>query len=293
MPFHQLVLHVDQTGLGAAERACSTLGALALTLGDAGDEPVLEPAPGATPLWREIRLQALFDAGANPALLAATLAATLGMPPASIEVESIADRVWERDWLKDFRPMRFGRRLQVSPRGERPAPPARHVLELEPGLAFGTGMHATTALCLEWLDEKVEDGLTVLDYGCGSGILALAALTLGASRATAADIDPQALIATRENARQNGLADRITVLAAAEAVAGSFELVVANILAQPLIELAALLAAHCQPGGHLALSGMLERDAREVAAAYRPWFDIRIAAEREGWTLLAGGRRVE
>ena len=293
MPFHQLVIELGRDELARAEDACTRLGAIALSLADAGDEPLLEPAPGVTPLWHEIRLRALFPEAPEPPLLAATLQAVLGLPAAAIHIEHLADRAWEREWLKDFRPMRFGRRLWVCPAGQRPEQLAPVVLELDPGLAFGTGTHATTALCLEWLDARPQDGLRVLDYGCGSGILALAALKLGATAASAFDIDPQALLATRENALKNGLSERIAVQSEADAIAGPFDLVLANILAGPLVELAPRLAAHCRPGGALVLAGLLERQSAEVAQAYRPWFDIETAAERDGWNLLAGRRRAE
>lgn len=293
MPFHQLVIELGRTDPGDAERACLALGAFALSLFDAGDEALLEPAPGETPLWRETRLCALFADSDEPAVLAATLTAVLGLPGDAIRCERVADRVWEREWLKDFRPMRFGRRLWVCPGGQSPADAAAIVLELDPGLAFGTGTHATTALCLEWLDAHVAAGATVLDYGCGSGILALAALALGAARATAFDIDPQALIATRDNAGRNALADRLTIAEQDGAIAGPFDLVVANILAEPLRLLAPDLARHCRPGGAVLLAGLLDPQAAEVAEAYGPWFDIGTAARRDGWTALAGRRRAE
>jgi ribosomal protein L11 methyltransferase len=293
MPFHQLVIELGREDLARAEDACTRLGAIAISLADAGDEPLLEPAPGATPIWHEVRLRALFPETPEPGLLAATLEAVLGLPAAAIRIEHLADRAWEREWLKDFRPMRFGRRLWVCPAGQRPAGTAAVVLELDPGLAFGTGTHATTALCLEWLDARSLAGLTALDYGCGSGILALAALKLGAAAACAFDIDPQALLATRENALKNDLSGQIAVLSEADSIAGPFDLVLANILAQPLIELAPRLAAHSRPGGALILSGLLELHGVEVAQAYRPWFDIETVAERDGWILLAGRRRAE
>jgi ribosomal protein L11 methyltransferase len=293
MPFHQLVIELGRADPGDAERACNALGAIALSLSDAGDQALLEPAPGETPLWRETRLCALFVDSAEPAVLAATLTAVLGLPGDAIRCERVSDRVWEREWLKDFRPMRFGRRLWVCPGGQSPPDAAAIVLELDPGLAFGTGTHATTALCLEWLDAHVAAGATVLDYGCGSGILALAALALGAARATAFDIDPQALIATRGNAGRNALADRLTIAEQDSAIAGPFDLVVANILAGPLRLLAPDLARHCHPGGAVLLAGLLDPQAAEVAEAYGPWFDIETAARRDGWTALAGRRRAE
>ena len=293
MPFQQLVIELDGADIARAEEACARLGALAVSLADAGDEPLLEPAPGETPLWRSVRLLALFAESADPSVAAATLAVVLGLPPGRVGIERVEDRAWEREWLKDFRPMRFGRRLWICPTGQQPSGPAAVVLELDPGLAFGTGTHATTALCLEWLDARIQGGERLLDYGCGSGILALAALMLGAAAATTYDFDPQALLATRENAAKNGLAGKIAVVDRPERIAGEFDVVLANILAGPLIELAPRLATRAHAGGEIVLAGMLESQAREVAQAYRPWFDIGPAAEREGWSLLAGRRRPE
>jgi ribosomal protein L11 methyltransferase len=293
MPFHQLVVDLAGADLDRAEAACFGLGATAVSLGDAGDAPVLEPAPGETPLWPAVRLRAIFPVTIDPQIAAATLAAVLALPPADVGIEFVPDRDWEREWLKDFRPMRFGRRLWVCPDGQPPGGPAEAVLELDPGLAFGTGTHPTTALCLEWLDGAIRGGERVLDYGCGSGILALAAVKLGAREAAAFDIDPQALHATRENAAKNGLAARIAVAGYASDIAGRFDVVLANILSGPLIGLAPALAPRTRSGGALVLAGMLARQADEVAQAYRPWFDIGPAAEREGWTLLVGRRRPE
>jgi ribosomal protein L11 methyltransferase len=167
------------------------------------------------------------------------------------------------------------------------------VLKLDPGLAFGTGTHATTAMCLEWLASRDLAGTTLLDYGCGSGILALAALALGSRAAMAFDIDPQALLATQDNATKNALQDRLTIVGESHAIQGVFDCVVANILAGPLCRLAPDLARHCRAGGALLLAGLLDGQAAEVAQAYGPWFDIETAAQREGWTLLAGRRRAE
>ena len=293
MPFHQLVIEVPGAEVHRAEDACNRLGAIALSLADAGDEPLFEPKPGETPLWQSLRLRAIFGVSIDPKIAAATLEAVLCLPPGAIGIEYVEDRAWEREWLKDFRPMRFGKKLWVSPAGQRPDQPAEVVLELDPGLAFGTGTHATTALCLEWLDGGIKGGERVLDYGCGSGILALAALKLGAAEATAFDIDPQALLATRENALKNGLAALLAIPGSAREITGLFDVVLANILAGPLTELAPCLARMTKAGGGLVLAGLLEPQSAEVAQAYRPWFDIGPVAEREGWTLLAGRRRPE
>ena len=293
MNWHQIVIELGREPPGHAEAACLALGAIALSYGDAGDEALLEPAPGETPLWNQVRLKALFAESADARVIAATLTAVLALPDDAIHVEQIADRVWERDWLRDFRPMRFGQRLWVCPAGQPPGDATGVVIELDPGLAFGTGTHATTALCLEWLDGYGLEGRQLLDYGCGSGILALAALALGAAGATAFDIDPQAIIATRENAAKNALAGRLEVLQDASDIRGPFDVVVANILAQPLVALAPRLAGHCHAGGAILLAGMLDGQGDEVARAYEPWFDIETAARREAWITLAGRRRAE
>ena len=292
MPFHQLVVELGAADPGQVESACFALGAISVSLADAADHPLLEPAPGATPLWPLTRLSALYPVASDPALVAATLMAVLALPAGAIRHERVEDRVWEREWLRDFRPMRFGRRLWVCPGGQAAGDPDAVVLELDPGLAFGTGTHATTAMCLEWLDGHPPAGQLVLDYGCGSGILALAALKLGARSACAFDIDPQALVATSDNAKRNGLSGRLEIRGAEDPPKGPFDLVLANILAVPLTELAPELARLC-PVGALLLAGLLEGQATEVADAYAPWFDIETAARRDGWVALAGHRRAE
>jgi ribosomal protein L11 methyltransferase len=280
--------------LGAAdpapvEEALFALGASSVTLEDAADHPVLEPAPGETPLWPTVRLRALFDTGSDRAALRASLAAVLP-PSVTLHFEELDDRPWEREWLRDFRPMRFGRRLWVCPAGQPAGDPAAVRVDLDPGLAFGTGTHATTALCLEWLDGRDVVGRRIIDYGCGSGILAIAALKLGASEAVAFDIDPQALLATRENAERNGVVDRLRLAAEVPSEPGCCDLLVANILAGPLAELAGHFALLLQPNGDLALSGLLQDQVDRVAAAYRPWFMIGATATRDGWALLRGQR---
>jgi ribosomal protein L11 methyltransferase len=306
MPFVQFTLDIGARDPEPYEDALFEAGALSVTLLDAADNPVLEPAPGAMPLWPTVVVRAVFGADSdadrirNALLVLPVLDATLVRQQA--QFETIADRAWEREWLKDFRPMRFGRRLWVCPGGQSPdAAEAGEaadlvLLQLDPGLAFGTGTHATTALCLEWLDSGagswIEDA-HVIDYGCGSGILAIAALRLGASRATAMDIDPQALLATRENAGRNDVLARLQVTDDREVNGEQADVVLANILAGPLVELAPVLAACVRPGGRIALSGLLLSQADTVTAAYRPWFDIGLTGAREGWGLLTGCRRAQ
>ena len=308
MPFLQLSLDIGARNPEPYEDALFDLGALSVTLLDAADDPVLEPAPGATPLWPTVVVRAVFDADADADAIRAALGSAPGVDPllvsARTQFEPVADRAWEREWLKDFRPMRFGRRLWVCPGGQRPGPQeldtasdgATVLLELDPGLAFGTGTHATTAQCLEWLDSAAHDGdwlagADVIDYGCGSGILAIAALLLGAREAIGMDIDPQALLATRQNAERNGVLDRLQVTDDPQAGQAPAGVVLANILAGPLVELAPLLADRTRPGGRIALSGLLVEQADAVTAAYRPWFDIGLTGARDGWGLLTGRRR--
>ncbi|MBN2886388.1 MAG: 50S ribosomal protein L11 methyltransferase [Chromatiaceae bacterium] len=281
-----------------AERLSADLeeaGALSVTLGDAGDEPQLEPGPGETPLWSEIRLTALFGDDAESCALIARLmpelGAVLSAPP---RLERLEDQVWERVWLESFRPTRFGQRLWVCPQGQAPEleaqDPAPVIVTLDPGLAFGTGHHPTTALCLEWLDGAALDGATVIDYGCGSGILAIAALKLGAARAIAVDHDPQALEATRENARVNGVAERLDIRAPETLAPIEAEVVLANILAGPLVELSPRLIGLTRPGGALVLSGILNEQVESVRAAYAESLELEPLRSREDWARLSGRR---
>lgn len=301
MPFLQLTLPIGSADPTPFEDALLAAGAASITLEDAGDDPVLEPPPGSTPLWPRVRIRALFDANVDPDALRASF------PNSS--VEHIADRAWEREWLKDFRPMRFGQRLWICPGGQRPQidasgaepsplprdfpgqPCCPLVIELDPGLAFGTGTHPTTALCLEWLDAAQLQGRFVVDYGCGSGVLAIAALKLGAAGALAVDIDPQALLATRDNAARNGVAGRLTVAAPDQPHPARADILLANILAEPLLELAPAFAERVAPGGCVVLSGILQSQAAPVASRYAAWFDMRPATARDDWALLYGVRR--
>lgn len=274
-----------------AESICFACGAAAVTFVDSRDSPVLEPAPGEVRLWPATRLSALFLEAKEPGPLAGVLAAALGLPPGSVTAEVLADRVWEREWLKDFHAMRFGERLWVCPRHERVSDPDAAVVTLDPGLAFGTGTHPSTALCLTYLDAHLAPGARAIDYGCGSGVLALACARLGAAEVHCFDIDPQALIATRDNALENGVADLVRVHERAAQLPGGVDVLLANILSGPLCALAPAFAALVRPGGEAVLAGLMRHEVHDVTAAYTAWFDVAGCAESGEWACLSARRR--
>ena len=291
MPYLALGFDLQGPDAEAVEAACFASGALSVTLSDARDDAVLEPAPGEVRLWPATRVTVLYAAATSSAAVLIDLAARLGLDAGRIEARCVADRVWEREWLKDFHAMRFGRRLWICPQHESVAAPDAVVVRLDPGLAFGTGTHPSTALCLEWLDGATLGGRSFVDYGCGSGVLAIAAARLGAAAVAAFDIDPQALIATRENAAANGVGPGVQVCERAAQLPLPVDVLVANILAGTLIELAPDLAAALRPGGELLLAGILESQGETVTKAYRPWFDMNNFSTRDGWVALTGRRR--
>jgi ribosomal protein L11 methyltransferase len=286
----ELAFELGALDADAAEEACFEAGALSVTLVDAQDEPVLEPRPGELRLWSHTRLRCLFAQPADPAERVARLSRALGLDRASISIEHVPDRAWEREWLRDFHAMRFGERLWVCPFHEQVSEPRAVVVRLDPGLAFGTGTHASTALCLAWLDAHLRPGAQVIDYGCGSGVLSLAAARLGAAAVHAYDIDPQALLATAENARSNEVADRVYVHDSDAALPAGVDVLLANILSGALCELAPRFAALLRPGGQVVLAGIMESQVAEVTAAYAPCFDVARSGGRDGWACLAGRR---
>jgi ribosomal protein L11 methyltransferase len=292
MPFWQISLEIPADRLEPVESLFEEAGAVSTSYLDPGGDPVLEPAPGENPLWARVRLVALFDFEPDePSLRAAAAEALDGELPADWSLEAVENRVWERAWMDHYHPMAFGERLWVVPTNVEPPEPDAINLRLDPGLAFGTGTHATTALCLRWLDGLPLPGKRVIDYGCGSGILAVASLLLGAERCIGVDNDPQALLASRENAERNGVAERLQVFSPEALQAEPADVVVANILAGILIELAPVLAGLTRPGGVIGLSGLIERQIDEVAAAFEPWFELDSPRLDDGWVLLAGRRR--
>ncbi|WP_136064260.1 50S ribosomal protein L11 methyltransferase [Modicisalibacter radicis] len=301
MPWLQLKARIAPDQAELLEELLLDEGASAITLQDAHDDPVFEPERGSTPLWQETVLTGLYDdlEGIDAMLERVHHGWSLAMgdePCPTIEYELLADRDWEREWMDGFAPLPMGERLWIVPSWH-DAPDADAVnLRLDPGLAFGTGTHPTTALCLGWLDEQsvagALAGCRVLDYGCGSGILAIAALKLGAREAAGTDIDPQALTASRDNAERNAIDEAdFTLHLPEELPGGGYGIVLANILAGPLVELAPTIAGHVEAGGRLVLSGILAHQADEVLDAYRDrGLTMHEPRERDGWVCLVGER---
>jgi len=294
MPWIQLILQTDKANNDKAEQALLDAGALSVTLKDAEDKPVLEPLPGETPLWDEIILTGLFEADIDTESLMLQIDAQLG-EKTSLKLEALEDKDWIRAWMDNYKPMQFGKRLWVCPK-HIPPPQADAVnLMLDPGLAFGTGTHPTTALCLEWLDSADTKNKEVLDFGCGSGVLAIAALLLGAKHCVGTDIDPQAIIASKDNAIENHVADKLDCYLPADIPAsqshGNYDIVLANILAGPLTELAEQLADYCKPGGDIVLSGILETQSEKIIQAYSPWFDLDPVAVKDDWIRVTGKKK--
>jgi ribosomal protein L11 methyltransferase len=274
----------------AAEDACWACGASAVTFVDARDDAVLEPLPGEFRLWPRTRLKCLFVQTHDAPVIRRALGAALSLDPALIGAQQLPERVWEREWLKDFHPLRFGQRLWVCPHHERVSESGAVVVALDPGLAFGTGSHPSTALCLTWLDAHLAPGARVIDYGCGSGVLALAAAKLGAAQVHCFDIDPQALTAARANAQANGVAQQVQVHDRADTLPAGTDVLLANILSGPLCTLAPRFASLLRPRGEVVLAGLMEHEVPDVTGAYATCFDVAPFGERDGWVGLVGQR---
>ena len=288
MPWIQIRINATAKTADKVSNMLLGRGAQAVTFMDAKDVPVYEPMPGETPLWGETEVMGLFDAETDPAPTIAFFQQIFG-EDVGYKVEQLEDKDWVREWMDHFHPMQFGERLWICPTWrDVPNPDAVNVM-LDPGLAFGTGTHPTTALCLQWLDGLDLAGKTVVDFGCGSGILGIAALKLGAARVIGIDIDPQAIQASRDNAERNGVADQIELyLPADQPQDVEADVVVANILAGPLRELAPLIAGHGKAGSLMALSGVLESQAPELETIYGQWFEMDPTAVKEEWCRLSG-----
>ncbi|MGY4107768.1 50S ribosomal protein L11 methyltransferase [Aeromonas encheleia] len=288
MPWIQIRINATAKTADKVSNMLLGRGAQAVTFMDAQDVPVYEPLPGETPLWGETEVMGLFDAETDPAPTIAFFQQIFG-EDVGYKVEQLEDKDWVREWMDHFHPMQFGERLWICPSWrDVPNPDAVNVM-LDPGLAFGTGTHPTTALCLQWLDGLDLVGKTVVDFGCGSGILGIAALKLGAARVIGIDIDPQAIQASHDNAERNGVAGQIELyLPADQPQDVEADVVVANILAGPLRELAPLIAGHGKAGSLMALSGVLESQAPELETIYGQWFDMDQTAVKEEWCRLSG-----
>ncbi|MBS0290443.1 MAG: 50S ribosomal protein L11 methyltransferase [Proteobacteria bacterium] len=269
-----------------------TLGAVSVSFFDASNKPILEPLPGTTPLWEKLKIVGLFSKCDLSASIIDTLQNLL--PNISISVCALAEQDWTRTWLEHFKPLQFGKNLWIIPTHfEAPLDKNAIIIKLDPGLAFGTGTHPTTALCLQWLDKHPPYQQQVLDYGCGSGILGIAALKLGANKVWAIDYDPQALLATQANCQRNDISIEALSCCLPEQLPSTLQAncVLANILAEPLIALASTLAKTCIPGGKLVLSGLLKNQIDAVCAAYDPWFCIEATPTEQEWALISAVRR--
>ena len=277
MPWLQVRLAITPEQAETYEDALLEVGAVSVTFMDAEDQPIFEPDLGTTPLWSHTHLLALFEADTQAEAVFAHLHLLTGTKLPEHHAEVIADQDWERSWMDGFEPMRFGQRLWIVPSWHAAPEPDAVNLLLDPGLAFGTGTHPTTALCLEWLDGQDLTNSSVLDFGCGSGILAL---------------DPQALEASRDNAGRNGIDPaRFPIYLPADLPPQPADVVVANILAGPLVALAPQITSLVNLGGRLALSGVLAEQADEVRAAYQDAFALDPTAVKDGWVRISGVRR--
>ena len=292
MPWLQLTFETTPDDADQLSELLSEAGANAVTFLDSADQPLYEPPVGETPLWSRTRVMGLFDAATDINHVVELINTALSPTPLpDWRVSPLEDKDREREWMDSFKPMSFGERLWIIPSWTEPPEPEATNILLDPGLAFGTGTHPTTALCLQWLDEHGASFDEVIDYGCGSGILAVAAAKLGAKHVWAVDNDPQALIATHDNATKNNVNKSIKAALPAALPEIKTPLLLANILAQPLMGFAERFAQHISTDGHIVLSGILPDQAEQVAACYRPWFEMEAPVIQDEWVRLTGIRR--
>ena len=291
MPWLQVHLETNRDRTEQAEDALLECGAVSVTLTDNADNPILEPGVGETPLWETVKITGLFELPADQQLITSELLALLPhCQSGDLDWETVEDQPWERAWMEHFEPIQCGERLWICPSLQEPPDPEAVNLRLDPGLAFGSGTHPTTFLCLQWLDGVDLKGKTVIDYGCGSGILGIAALLLGAERVIAVDNDPQALLATIDNLERNDLpAERLSVYLPEDAPEITADVLLANILAGPLISLAGKLTSLTNKGGKICLSGLTREQAQEVMAAY-PQFSFTPEEQKDNWVRLTASK---
>ncbi len=286
----QVTLGIQPEKADAIALALEALGAIAITYRDGEDNPIFEPELNTTPLWKSTLITGLFSCSSDKNAgntLVENLRQQLDLEVSTtIKLSELEDQEWTRSWLQYFQPMQFGKNLWIIPEGFDVPHPSANNLFLDPGLAFGTGTHPTTAMCLSWLDANAPVGLEVLDFGCGSGILTVAAAVLGAQHIDAIDIDPQAIIATHSNAEKNNCLQRVHSCLPEELEFKQYDLILANILAGPLTKLSTELARYCRTDGTLILSGILTEQANELKSAYLPWFSIENVTQQEDWICL-------
>jgi ribosomal protein L11 methyltransferase len=292
MSWQEITFELRSAQVVDFEDALMSLGALSITLRDAADQPILEPPPAATPVWDRVLLTAMFEGSTDPAAIADELSALLKLPALPrYQVDELQDREWRRTWMDYFRPMQFGERLWICPSGyEPPSGDDDVVVDLDPGLAFGTGSHPTTALCMQWLDQQDLRDKVVVDFGCGSGVLAIAAAKLGAKVVYAIDNDPQALQATLANAQHNSVQDIVQICEAESVASESVDILIANILLKPLLQLRDELARMLVPGGEIVLSGLLGEQRQALEDAYRQQFTFDACETMQEWVRLSAVR---
>ena len=293
MAWIQLIFHSDNQHAEALGDLLMEHEALSITMEDGKDQPIFEPNLGETPLWNDTIVTALFEADMDLNPIVELLKAHPDVDAnLNYKIEQVEDKDWVREWMDNFHPIKFGQRLWICPSWrDIPDPEAINVI-LDPGLAFGTGTHPTTALCLEWLDSLDLSQSDVIDFGCGSGILAVAALKLGAKTVTGIDIDYQAIEASKANAERNACSDRLALYLSQQTPENlKADVLVANILAGPLKELAPQIASHLNTGGKLALSGLLREQAYELKDFYSQWFDMDEPSHKDDWSRLTGIRK--
>lgn len=291
MPWLQLKIDTTSEQSEQLEDLLMSSGALSVTLEDNADQPLYEPAPGEVIRWEQTRLTGLFDANTNMTAVVANIQANYGeLPP--YRIEALEDKDWERAWMDNYHPIQFTNRLWICPSWQPIPDEAEVVLKLDPGLAFGTGTHETTYLCLSWLDQADLSGKKVMDYGCGSGILGLAALLLGAEQAIGIDNDPQALLASEDNAGRNNLSGQFPVFLPSQTPNDRFDILIANILAGPLVSLSETIAQLVKPGGKLVLSGILADQSEDIKNAYSPWFQINHIEQKGDWIRVDATKTV-
>lgn len=291
MPWIQAVVDITADQSAEIEDLLMAIGAQAVTMRDGANQPIYEPPLGTTPLWDNVNLWALFDAeqpvDTQMKQLASIYQAEYDKPFPAYKLELVEDKDWIREWMDTFKPMPFGKRLWICPSWLEPTDPSAVNLKLDPGLAFGTGTHPTTSLCLKWLDGQDVSNKTVVDFGCGSGILGIAAMILGAKHLVGIDIDPQAILASHENTERNNVSmDKVEFYLPEDAPEYQANMVLANILAGPLVELKDAILSYLLPGGQLVLSGILASQAQEVADAYAQSCTIDLIEEEDGWVRI-------